>query len=125
MRDVTAASPTIADHGWGRITVDGRTFKDARLWPGGCGGWDWNATGTGHTAGIQPADVEDLLQHGATHVVLSRGREERLGVDDRTLALLDERGIGYDVLPTDQAITRYGQLQADGVAVGALVHTTC
>ncbi|HSJ46684.1 MAG TPA: Mth938-like domain-containing protein [Euzebyales bacterium] len=122
---MAGTSPKIADHGWGRITVDGRTFKDARLWPGGAGAWDWNETGTGHTAGVQAADVEDLLGHGATHVVLSRGRQGRLGVSRGTTALLEDRGIPHDVLMTDEAIARYEQLRVDGVAVGALIHTTC
>ena len=122
---MAGTSPKIANHGWGRITVDGRTFKDARLWPGGAGAWDWNETGTGHTAGVQPADVEGLIGHGATHVVLSRGRQGRLGVHADTRALLDDRHVPYDVLLTDDAIARYEQLRADGVAVGALIHTTC
>lgn len=122
---MAGTSPKIADHGWGRITVDGRTFKDARLWPGGAGAWDWNETGTGHTAGVQPADVEELIGHGATHVVLSRGRQGRLGVHAGTRALLEDRGIPHDVLLTDDAIARYEHLRADGVAVGALIHTTC
>jgi hypothetical protein len=125
MHTVAGASPTIADHGWGRITVDGRTFKDARLWPGGAAAWDWNETGTGHRVGIQPADVDDLVRRGATHVVLSQGRNGRLRVHADTLALLDERGIDYNVMGTDDAIARYDQLQAEGVAVGALIHTTC
>jgi hypothetical protein len=122
---VAGTSPRIANHGWGRITVDGRTFKDARLWPGGAGTWDWNETGTGHAAGVQPADVEDLVGRGATHIVLSRGRHGRLGVHATTMALLEDRGIAHDVLATDDAIARYEQLRADGVPVGALIHTTC
>lgn len=122
---VPTTSPTIVDHGWGRITVAGRTFKDARLWPGGAAAWDWNETGTGHAAGVQPADVAYLIERGATHVVLSRGRQQRLGVDTATSALLESRGIPHEILPTDAAIARYEQLRADGVAVGALIHTTC
>jgi len=122
---VPVTSPIIVDHAWGRITVDGQTFKDARLWPGGAATWDWNETGTGHAAGVQPADVETLIDRGATYVVLSRGRQGRLGVDTATSALLEDRGVPYEILPTDDAIARYEQLRADGVAVGALIHTTC
>lgn len=120
-----ADPPAITDHGWGRISVDGRGFKDVRLWPGGAEEWDWTVTGTGHAAGVQPADVGVLLDRGATHVVLSQGRQDRLRVPDDTIALLVGRGVGYDILTTDAAIARYEQLRADGVAVGALIHTTC
>lgn len=95
------------------------------LWPGGADAWDWRTTGTSHEAGVQAADVAFLLEHGARHVVLSSGRQERLGVSVDALALLEDRGIAYDVLPTGDAIERYERLRARGEAVGALVHTTC
>lgn len=120
-----AASPAITDDGWGRIVVDGRTFKDAKLWPGGARAWDWTETGTAHGTGVQPDDVRELLDHGASHVVLSAGRQRRLTVDSATTDLLEANGVAYDVLPTAEAIARYERLRAAGVAVGALVHTTC
>lgn len=119
------SSPRITADGWGHIAVDGRTFKDAKLWPGGARGWDWTETGTDHDAGVQPADVRELLDHGATHVVLSRGREGRLRVHPDTEALLDESGVSYEILGTGEAIARYEQLRDRGTAVAALIHTTC
>ena len=75
----TQASPRIAHLSWGRMeTGDGRSFKDAKLYPGGARAWDWRETGTHHVPGIQPADVEELLEKGATTVVLSKGIWERL-----------------------------------------------
>lgn len=119
------ASPRIARDGWGRITVDGRTYKDVVLWPGGAAAWDWTTTGTSHDGGVQAADVRALLDRAAVHVVLSTGRQQRLTIHDAVIALLAERGVAYDVLATDRAIARYEQLRAEGVAVGALIHTTC
>lgn len=118
-------SSLITADGWGHIAVDGRTFKDAKLWPGGGRAWDWTETGTNHEAGIQPADVRELLDHGAEHVLLSRGRQGRLRVHPDTEALLKERGVSYEILATDEAIARYQQLREGGAAVGALIHTTC
>jgi hypothetical protein len=66
-------SPHITLLSWGRLEVEDGSFKDAKLFPGGSREWDWNETGTGHVPGIQPADVEELLEHGATVVVLSKG----------------------------------------------------
>lgn len=119
------SSPAVTNDRWGSIEVDGRTFKDAKLWPGGARGWDWTETGTGHDAGVQPADLDELLDHGAGHVVLSRGRQGRLTVHPDARELLDDRGVTYDVLETGEAIARYEELRRDGVAVGALIHTTC
>lgn len=125
-----ASSPRISDDGWGFITVAGdvandQRFKDVKLWPGGARAWDWTETGTNHDAGVQPDDVRELVDHGATHVILSRGRELRLRVHPDTEALLRELGITCEVLPTDQAINRYEHLRTQGTAVGALIHTTC
>ncbi len=85
-------SPRVTDLAWGRLEVEGSTFKDAKLFPGGARAWDWNETGTNHEPGIQPADVEELLERGATTVVLSKGFHERLGVTPETLRMLEERG---------------------------------
>lgn len=119
------ASPRIVGSSWGRIEIDdGRSFKDAKLWPGGGREWDWTETGTGHAAGIQPQDVVELLDHGAEVVILSRGRQWALSVADATLARLEKAGVKALVLPTDEAITRYNALRGDR-HVGGLFHSTC
>lgn len=111
---------------WGRIEVEGAAapYKDAKLFPGGSRQWDWSETGTDHSNGIQPADVEELLEHGATVVVLSRGMYERLGVPGETLELLADRGIAAHVLQTEKAVELYNELAARE-RVGGLFHTTC
>ena len=118
-------SPRIADSAWGRIELDdGRSFKDAKLWPGGGREWDWNETGTGHRAGIQPEDVDELLEHDPEVVVLSRGRNRRLRVPDETVARVESAGVEAVVLPTDEAIERYNALREDRPVAG-LFHSTC
>src|SRR4051794_18379617 len=97
-------SPRITAVAWGRVTVDGvGDGKDFKLSPGGGRGWDWAETGTRHRPGIQPADVAELLAHGATVVVLSRGMEEQLEVDPATLELLAGRGVAVHVAETRAA----------------------
>lgn len=121
-----AESPRIESLEWDRLEIGGvGTFKDAKLWPGGARGWDWNETGTHHTPGIQPADVAELIEHGAQVVILSRGQNRRLQVMDETLSALDERGVEAHVLETNAAVERYNALAGQGVAVGALIHSTC
>jgi hypothetical protein len=117
-------SPEITRADWGRVEAGGRVFRDAKLFPGGAREWDWNETGTRHDPGIQPADVEELLDRGAGEVVLSRGFHERLKVVPETLRLLEDRGVPVHVLPTDEAVRVYNELRA-GRCVGALIHSTC
>lgn len=118
-------SPRINHLSWGRLDVDGiGAFKDAKLYPGGAGAWDWRATGTRHVPGIQPADVAQLLEHGAEVVVLSKGVLERLQVCPETLAILKNKGIPAHVLPTEEAVRLYNELAADQ-KVGGLFHSTC
>jgi hypothetical protein len=110
---------------WGRIEVEGgRIFKDAKLWPGGVREWDWNETGTRHRPGIQPADVEELLEHGAEVVVLSKGILQALQVRPETLELLKNKGIPAHVLQTEEAVRLYNELAEKQRAAG-LFHSTC
>jgi hypothetical protein len=121
-------SPRIDEISWGKIRVDeqgeAKRYKDAKLWPGGSRGWDWGETGTHHDPGIQPADVEELVEQGATTVVLSRGMNRRLKVKEETISWLEERGVEAEVLETKAAVERYNEL-AETEEVGALIHSTC
>ncbi len=128
MIDPGDRSPRITHLSWGRIEVEtGSTtvaFKDAKLFPGGAREWDWNETGTQHSPGIQPADVEELLARGARVLVLSSGMHERLEVSEATLQLLAERGLAVHVLPTEEAVRRYNEVR-EREKVGGLFHSTC
>ena len=120
-----ARSPRIAHLSWGRLEVEGEgSFKDAKLYPGGARAWDWRETGTHHVPGIQPADVEELLEHGATTIVLSKGFWERLQVCPETLELLRARGVATHVLETEEAV-RYYNVRCASEPVGGLFHSTC
>lgn len=122
--DQTTNSPRIIGLSWGRLETESGVFKDARLYPGGAAEWDWNETGTSHDPGIQPSDVESLLECGATVIVLSRGFHERLGVAPETLRMLEEREIPVHVAQTEEAARLYDQLR-ETESVGALIHSTC
>jgi hypothetical protein len=118
-------SPLITHFSWGRLEVEGgRRFKDAKLFPGGAREWDWSETGTDHVPGIQPRDVEELLEHGAKVVVLSKGIYERLQICSETLEMLKQRKIGFHMLQTEQAVELYNKLR-EKEAVAGLFHSTC
>src|SRR5262249_44716260 len=119
-------SPRIINVSWGRLEVEGEAeaYKDAKLSPGGSRDWNWRETQTSHRPGIQIADVQELLDHGAKVVVLSRGMAECLHVPRETLEFLKERQVPVHVLPTQQAVALYNKL-AQTEHVGGLFHTTC
>ena len=119
-------SPRINHVSWGRLEVEGKAepYKDAKLFPGGSQEWNWRDTNTSHRPGIQIADVQELLDHGAKVVVLSRGMAECLYVARETLEFLEQRQITVHVLPTQHAVALYNKL-AQTEAVGGLFHTTC
>lgn len=122
---MTATSPLVRELHWGRVNTDAGDFRDAKLWPGGGRSWDWNDTGTAHVPGIQAADVVEVLDRGATRVVLSQGQQHRLQVTDDALVAIADRGARAEVLPTGEAVDRYNQLAEAGEPVGALLHSTC
>ena len=118
-------SPRILAVSWGRMEVEGiGAGKDFKLYPGGGREWDWAETGTRHSPGIQPADVEELLVHGAVVVVLSLGMNRRLLVDPITLHVLAGRSVAVHVAETREAVKIYNE-PTDGVPVAGLFHSTC
>jgi hypothetical protein len=118
-------SPRILAISWGAMSVEGiGDGKDFRLFPGGGREWDWSETGLRHRPGIQPEDVEELLAHGATTVVLSRGMDLVLQVDPATVEHLEDRGVKVHVAETREAVRIYNELAASE-PVGGLFHSTC
>lgn len=119
-------SPRIIHLSWGQMNVEGQEapYKDAKLYPGGSREWDWNETGTSHIPGIQPADVEELLQNGANIIILSKGINERLQTDPQTIEMLKKKGVTYHILQTEEAVKKYNQL-CESKLVGGLFHSTC
>jgi hypothetical protein len=119
-------SPKISRISWGQMDIDGLgASKDFKLWPGGGRPWDWSETGTHHEPGIQPADVEELLEHGSQVIVLSRGQELQLQTSPETLELLRERGVAAHIEETRAAVKLYNDLADQGLPVGGLFHSTC
>jgi hypothetical protein len=108
------------------MEIEGIGFgKDFKLWPGGGRAWDWSEANTHHMPGIQIADVDELITHGAKEIVLSRGMLLALHTRKETIQLLEKEGIIFYILETRKASSLYNKLIDDGVAVGGLFHSTC
>jgi hypothetical protein len=125
MNKAEPKSPRITGLSWGHIEVEGHPpFRDAKVFPGGAREWNWRETGTRHEPGIQPADVQELIEHGAKAVMLSKGVWERLKVCPETLDILANNSIKVEVLQTEAAVKRFNELR-EIVPVGGLFHSTC
>ncbi len=119
-------SPIINHISWGQMEVsDIGTGKDFKLWPGGGRAWDWRETDTHHVPGIQPADIQELLDQGSQTIVLSRGMLLKLKTAPETLELLESMNIKIHVAETKEAAEIYNNLATNGEAVGGLFHSTC
>ena len=66
----------------------------------------------------------ELIEHGAKAVVLSKGIWERLNVCPETLEVLAKNGIEVEVLQTEAAVERFNELR-ESMPVGGLFHSTC
>jgi hypothetical protein len=118
-------SPCVLDLSWGRMEVEGLGVgKDFKLFPGGGRLWDWSQSGTQHEPGIQRRDVDDLLNNGATVVVLGQGMQSLLQVPRSTIEYLEERSIEVHVAETREAVRIYNEM-AGTMTVGGLFHSTC
>jgi hypothetical protein len=114
---------------WGRmeVTINNAThkFKDCKVWPGGAKVWDWGITGTHHQPGIQPADIEEILDQEIEVMILSRGMQLMLHTCPETEALLQSRGIAYHIEETRQAVALFNSFTQQGKRVGGIFHSTC
>jgi hypothetical protein len=123
---MNSISPLINKVEWGVIDVNGLgVFQDVKLYPGGGREWNWRETNTHHDPGIQIADIDELLSHGADNIILSRGMLGRLKIAQNTMEYLKSKSINIYIAETNEAVARYNQLARDSKAVGGLFHSTC
>ena len=119
----------ITNLSWGKMEVDLggelQVFKDCKLWPGGGREWRWDETGTHHSPGIQPADIEEILEHDVEVILLTRGQLGRLGVAEETEDFLRKRGIPYRIERTKKAVALFNEMTRAGKRVGGVFHSTC
>ena len=69
--------------------------------------------------------MTELLNHQPELVMLSGGRQGRLGVSPETLSLLETCGVPVLREKTDAALATYNRLAGEGRRVAGPFHTTC
>jgi hypothetical protein len=73
-----------------------------------------SSSGLRNTPGILCEDVTELVDHEPDLVILSRGREGRLGVSPETLSLLATHGVPVVLEKTDAALATTTRWQPKG-----------
>ena len=110
----------IAGYRFGRVTVDGREItRDVIVLPGRVVENWWRLEGH-HLAWV---DLEDVADDLPERLVVGTGADERMWPDPEVFDRLKERGVEVECLQTDQAVTRFAEL--DPANTAAALHLTC
>jgi hypothetical protein len=105
---------------FGRVVVDGEVHtKDVIVLPDRVVANWWRKDG--HSLVLE--DLEEVLDDLPDTLVVGAGADERMRPDAHLLDELRARGVEVQVLPTDRAVSRYGQL--DPGTTAAALHLTC
>jgi hypothetical protein len=112
--------PEIDGYEFGRVTIDGREeTRDVIVLPDRVvRGW-WRKEGHG----LVLEDLEDVLDDLPERLLVGTGAYGRMRPDAGALEALGARGVEVEVLPTAEAVERYGQL--DPRRTAAALHLTC
>ncbi|VDL60092.1 unnamed protein product [Hymenolepis diminuta] len=127
-------SPKITKMCWGSIAVekigdDGNpiegeevSYRDAKVWPGGSCGWDWNKTGTSHEKGITRLDIEEFRNKNLEYIVLTRGQLAKLHIPPAIVKELEECNFKVIVECSPAAVESYNKLVSEGRRVAGTSH---
>lgn len=110
----------LSGYSFGRIEVDGEEHrKDLVVLPQRLvAGW-WRRDG--HSLDIE--DLADVMTELPDHLIVGTGASGRMRPDPAAIDELRSRGIEVEVLTTDRAVARYGEL--DPRTTAAALHLTC
>src|SRR3982074_1230692 len=105
---------TLAQYSFGRITVDGQLhMRDVIVVPNRVIGNWWRREG--HS--LQIEDLEVVLDELPQRLIVGCGADGGLRPDPAALAKLSQRGVKVEVLRTEDAVRRYGELDEGDTAV--------
>jgi hypothetical protein len=111
---------TLTDYRFGHVVVDGRAHeRDVIVLPRRVvGGW-WRKDG--HALVLE--DLDEVIDEIPERLIVGCGAGSRMRPDPGALRELRELGIEVEVLPTADAVRRYGELDPERTA--AALHLTC
>jgi hypothetical protein len=112
--------PAIESYAFGRVTIDGSVeTRDVIVLPDRVVRDWWRRDG--HSLAVE--DLDEVLDELPERLLVGTGAYGRLTPDPRALETLRGRGIEVEVLPTAEAVERYGELDPQRTA--AALHLTC
>jgi hypothetical protein len=112
--------PEIAGYAFGRVTIDGREeTRDVIVLPQRVVRDWWRKDGHG----LVLEDLDAVLDELPARLLVGTGAYGRLRPDPGALDELRARGVDVEVLPTGDAVRRYGEL--DPQTTAAALHLTC
>jgi hypothetical protein len=112
--------PEIGSYGFGHVTIDGREeTRDVIVLPDRVVRDWWRKRG--HSLVLE--DLDEVLEELPERLLVGTGAYGRLEPDPSTLETLRARGVEVEVLPTAEAVERYGEL--DPLRTAAALHLTC
>jgi hypothetical protein len=110
----------LQDYSFGHIVVDGKEeTNDLIVLPGRVVTNWWRREG--HSLAIE--DLDEVQDDLPEKLILGTGAHARLRPTRAVIEELERRGIDVEVLPTDEAVRRYGELDERHAA--AALHLTC
>ena len=110
----------IRDYRFGHVVIDGRPeTRDVIVLPTRVVRNWWRRDG--HALVVE--DLGEVLEELPERLIVGMGAASRMRPHPATLERLRERGIEVECLPTDRAVTRFGELDPTGTA--AALHLTC
>jgi hypothetical protein len=110
----------IEDYSFGRLTVDGEEHThDVIVLPRRVVR-NWRRRDS-HSLVLE--DLDEVLPDLPQRLIIGTGAYGRMIPDPNTVESLRERGVEIEVLPTDDAVRRYGTMNP--AATAAALHLTC
>jgi hypothetical protein len=112
--------PRLEHYGFGHLTVDGEEQTgDVIVLPDRVVTDWWRRDG--HSLVME--DLEEVAEELPERLLVGTGAHGRLKPDPSVIEELERRGVDVEVLHTDQAVRRYGEL--DERRTAAALHLTC
>jgi hypothetical protein len=105
---------------FGRLMVDGtEETKDLIVLPDRVVRNWWRIDG--HA--LQMEDLDDVVEDLPERLIVGTGADQRMRPDPGVLHWLKGRSVEVEVLPSDEAVKRYGELDPATTAIA--LHLTC
>ena len=74
---------------------------------------------------LVPDDLKHLVPKNPAKLIIGKGASGRMKLSPKVKNFLDENGIDYEAMNTDQAIKRYNELTEREQRVAGAFHLTC